>query len=90
MFGEDTHYIAKQKLDYEDKKGVIQSIELKDFFIVLVKDFFDEWTHPLTLIAPFISQYNLTTPFTRNQRNLMTFRKALREAIGSSKDKNSV
>ena len=90
MFGEDTHHVAEKRLDYEDANGVIQNISLKDFFINVIRDFMNGWSHFVTLVAPFLNQYNLVNPFRRNQRNFMTFRKALLEAIESSKDKNSI
>ena len=73
-----------------NKDDVVEHINLWEFFVRLLKDLVDGYFHPVTLVIPFINYYNLTNPFKRNVKNVLSLRRWIMEAINKWNDSESI
>lgn len=70
LFGEDMEDISTNKITFENPLGQKLEIELRESFINIVKDHFDEYFNPITNTVPILSSASLINPFKRNKENL--------------------
>lgn len=90
IFGEDMLDLATKPVKYENKLGQIETKNLREQFLCILKDHLEGMLHPITSFFPSLNKKNLINPFKRNEKNLQYHREALKEVISKVKDEKSV
>lgn len=89
LFGKDIEKLIS-RLDYIKRDNSVVSFTLAEFFIELSLDLVSSYMGPATAVAPFINQYNLVKPFSRDKINADKFRAALVTFLTQTQDTESV
>ena len=89
LFGMDINEKI-DKFTYTNSNDIQSQLELKEFFIEVVKDIMKSLMNPLSILFPFIVDYNLCKPYTTIEKNCAELRAVLKKFLDMSSDESSV
>jgi len=90
MFGKDMMEVALREIEYEYEDGSIKKISFRDALVEITGSIIEGFKHPITALAPILNTMEIVNPFKRNRRNLTRFRAALKIAISTVEDQDSI
>ena len=75
---------------YVDSDGNQTNMNFQSFFCNVIKDIGKSVTNPLSILFPFLIDYNLCKPFTTIEKNCKLLRNVLKDFLDTSSDEASV